>query len=248
MLRRPPRFGAKALSVRPGDPIEDGPATRRDREGERHATAGDARPEAAVGEREQGASGSDPGRSKAIGWGGGTGRAGPSVVLRPLFAKAGHPRQARSVRRRTGETITPLHSPMATSRLPIASMTASLRFLIADDNKDAGETLAALLTHERHEVRLVHDGRRAVDMALSWEPDVVVLDLQMPEMSGFVAAELIRRDTNVAVLAALTGLSGQTVREQVEKAGFDVFFSKGVAYSELSDALIALARKRRRGR
>ena len=63
-------------------------------------------------------------------------------------------------------------------------MTVSLRFLIADDNKDAGETLAALLSHERHEVRLVHDGRRAVDMALSWEPDVVVLDLQMPEMTG----------------------------------------------------------------
>ena len=127
-------------------------------------------------------------------------------------------------------------------------MTAALRFLIADDNKDAAETLAALLSHERHEVRLVHDGRRAVDMALSWEPDVVVLDLQMPEMSGFVAAELIRRDTNVAVLAALTGLSGQTVRDQVEKSGFDVFFSKGVGFGELSQALIALAKERRRGR
>ena len=127
-------------------------------------------------------------------------------------------------------------------------MTVSLRFLIADDNKDASETLAALLSHERHEVRLVHDGRRAVDMALSWEPDVVVLDLQMPEMSGFVAAEVIRRETHVAVLAALTGLSGQTVREQAEKAGFDLFFSKGVGFGELSAALVALAHERRHGR
>ena len=95
---------------------------------------------------------------------------------------------------------------------------------------------------------VVHDGRTAVDLAMSWEPDVVVLDLQMPEMSGFVAAEVIRRDTNVAVLAALTGLSGQTVREQAEKAGFDLFFSKGVAYGELSEALIALARERCHGR
>ena len=127
-------------------------------------------------------------------------------------------------------------------------MTVPLRFLIADDNKDAAETLAALLSHERHEVRLAHDGRDAVDMALSWEPDVVVLDLQMPEMSGFIAAEVIRRDTNVSVLAALTGLSGMTVREQAEKAGFDLFFSKGVGFGELSAALIALARERRRGR
>jgi CheY-like chemotaxis protein len=127
-------------------------------------------------------------------------------------------------------------------------MTASLRFLIADDNKDAAQTLAALLTHERHEVRLAHDGRKAVDLALSWEPDVVVLDLQMPEMSGFVAAEMIRRNTQVSVLAALTGLSGQTVREQAEKAGFDLFFSKGVGFGELSDALIALATERRHGR
>jgi CheY-like chemotaxis protein len=127
-------------------------------------------------------------------------------------------------------------------------MTASLRFLIADDNKDAAETLAALLSHERHEVRLAQDGRQAVDMALNWEPDVVVLDLQMPEMSGFVAAEVIRRDTHVAVLAALTGLSGMTVREQAEKAGFDLFFSKGVGFGELSEALIAMAHERGRGR
>jgi len=49
-------------------------------------------------------------------------------------------------------------------------------------------------------------------------------------------------------LAALTGLSGQTVREQAEKAGFDLFFSKGVGFGELSAALVALAHERRHGR
>ena len=127
-------------------------------------------------------------------------------------------------------------------------MAAQLRFLIADDNKDAAQTRAELLAHARHEVRVTHDGRKAVDLAASWKPDVVVLDLQMPEMSGFIAAEVIRRDTNVAVLAALTGLSGDTVREQAEKAGFDLFFSKGVGFRELTEALIELAKDRRAGR
>ena len=123
-------------------------------------------------------------------------------------------------------------------------MTTSLRFLIADDNKDAAETLGALLSHECHEVRLARDGLQAVELARSWEPDVVVLDLQMPAMSGFVAAEVIRREAHVLVLAALTGLSGRAVQEQAEQAGFDLFFSKGVAFGDLAQALVHLAEER----
>jgi len=51
----------------------------------------------------------------------------------------------------------------------------------------------------------------------------------------------------VLVLAALTGLSGETVQRQVMAAGFDLFFSKGVAFSDLADALIHLAEERMGG-
>lgn len=128
--------------------------------------------------------------------------------------------------------------------LPEDPMGMPLRFLIADDNRDAAETLGALLSLSSHEVRVVSDGSEAVEMADDWGPDVVVLDLQMPKLSGFVAAEMIRRQDHVLVLAALTGLSGETVQRQVMAAGFDLFFSKGVAFSDLADALVHLAEER----
>ena len=126
---------------------------------------------------------------------------------------------------------------------------AGLRVMVVDDHPMWREGVERDLTEAGFTiVASAGTGEAAINRFGATQPDVVVLDLQMPEMSGFIAAEVIRRDTNVAVLAALTGLSGMTVREQAEKAGFDLYFSMGVGYGELSAALIALARERRRGR
>ena len=116
-------------------------------------------------------------------------------------------------------------------------MTEPLRILVADDNEDAAEALGLLLGFHGHEVRLARDGQEALDAARAWEPDVVLLDLEMPVMNGFVAAQAIREQTDVPVLVALSGWGGTEVEQGAKSAGFDLVFCKGVAFDELSEAL-----------
>jgi CheY-like chemotaxis protein len=116
-------------------------------------------------------------------------------------------------------------------------MTEPLRILVADDNEDAAEALGLLLGFHGHEVRLARDGREALDAACAWEPDAVLLDLEMPVMNGFVAAQAIREQTEVPVLVALSGWGGEEVEQGAKSAGFDLVFCKGVAFDELAEAV-----------
>lgn len=116
-------------------------------------------------------------------------------------------------------------------------MTNPLRILIADDNEDAAEALAALLGLSGHECRTARNGREAVELACAWSPDAAILDLAMPVMNGFEAAEAIRRDTDVPVLLALSGWGGQDVELGAKNAGFDLVMCKGDPFDELERAL-----------
>ena len=116
-------------------------------------------------------------------------------------------------------------------------MMEPLRILVADDNEDAAEALGLLLGIHGHEVKLARNGREALDIACAWEPDVVLLDLEMPVMNGFAAAQAIREQTEVPVLVALSGWGGTEVEQGAKSAGFDLVFCKGVDFDELADAL-----------
>jgi PleD family two-component response regulator len=72
--------------------------------------------------------------------------------------------------------------------LPVEA-TVPRRVLVVDDNKDARETMAALLQEFGHLVQIAHDGPCALDLALDFEPHVILLDLHMPGMSGFKVAQ-----------------------------------------------------------
>lgn len=119
-----------------------------------------------------------------------------------------------------------------------------LRILVADDNADAATILGTLLSYCCHQVRVASNGRQALEVAKDWAPDVVVLDLEMPEMNGFAAAEAIRRETDVPVLAALSGWSGPEVESRAKEAGFDLFFCKGVSFGNLAAGIEDIAGKR----
>jgi CheY-like chemotaxis protein len=64
---------------------------------------------------------------------------------------------------------------------------AALRVLVADDNKDAADTLAALLELMGHQVRVVYDGQAAVQAAAELDPQLVLLDIGMPKLNGYDA-------------------------------------------------------------
>jgi CheY-like chemotaxis protein len=117
-----------------------------------------------------------------------------------------------------------------------------LRLLIVDDNRDAGESLAVLLRILGHDVRQVFDGQKAVALAAEFVPDVVLLDIGMPGMSGYeVAAELQALPAlSHTRLVALTGYGSAEDRTRTREAGFHHHLVKPLELAALEPILLAL--------
>jgi CheY-like chemotaxis protein len=145
-----------------------------------------------------------------------------------------------------------------TARLPIAEVatapapplparsrehTITRRVLVADDNRDAAESMGMLLRLMGNEVRTVHDGLQAVNEAETFQPDVILLDIGMPRLNGYDAARRIREQRWSAgtVLVALTGWGQEEDKRRASEAGFDKHFTKPVNPADL-ERLITDAR------
>ncbi|HVQ41812.1 MAG TPA: CheR family methyltransferase, partial [Vicinamibacterales bacterium] len=103
------------------------------------------------------------------------------------------------------------------------------RILVADDNDDGREMLAFLLQREGHVVATAVDGQAALDQVSEFHPDVAVLDLTMPGVSGFDVARRLRKDNATApFLVALSGLGQKEDKARAIEAGFDYHFTKPV--------------------
>jgi CheY-like chemotaxis protein len=101
---------------------------------------------------------------------------------------------------------------------------------VADDNQDAADTLAMILELAGHEVRVAHDGRAAFALAAEFRPEFALLDLGMPELSGYELARALRREPwgRDMQLIALTGWGQDGDRRRAEAAGFDRHITKPV--------------------
>ena len=97
------------------------------------------------------------------------------------------------------------------------------KILVVDDNADAAESLAALLSISGHETRMAHDGHEALQQAERFHPDIVFLDIGMPTLDGHETAKLIRRQPwgKNMVLVALTGWGQSEDRRRSKDAGFN---------------------------
>lgn len=114
------------------------------------------------------------------------------------------------------------------------------RILVADDNRDAAETLAMLLKLDGHDVHVANDGLEAVDMFSRVSPDVVILDIGMPGLSGHEVARRIRDlGTEPPVtLIAITGWGQKADKDRAMESGFDHHFTKPVEPTVLSALLL----------
>jgi CheY-like chemotaxis protein len=116
---------------------------------------------------------------------------------------------------------------------------ARRRVLVVDDNRDAADTLATLLRLNGHETQTVYDGQDAVEATLRMQPDVVLLDIGLPRLSGYNVARMIRDQNGHngrPVLVAVTGWGQDEDRRRSEGAGFDSHLVKPVdenAFHEL---------------
>lgn len=115
----------------------------------------------------------------------------------------------------------------------------SRRILVVDDNRDAATSLAKLLQLGDHVTHIAHDGREAVQAAQSFRPDVVLLDIGLPELNGFEVARMIRQQPwgKDMVLVALTGWGQDEDRRLSSEAGFDAHLVKPADPVELTELM-----------
>jgi CheY-like chemotaxis protein len=104
------------------------------------------------------------------------------------------------------------------------------RILVVDDLRDSAESLAQLLRIEGNEVRTVHDGLEAVAVAAEFRPDLVLMDIGMPEVDGYEACRRIRNLPfgSEVTLVAVTGWGQADDRRKSKAAGFDHHMVKPV--------------------
>jgi len=126
--------------------------------------------------------------------------------------------------------------PRAPAEVPVAP--PGVRVLIADDNRDAADTLCRLLSLYGYEVRAAYDGSAAVEVCDSFQPHAVVLDIGMPVRSGYeVARDLRARRGPDLKLIALTGWGGDGDVKRARDAGFDHHLTKPVDPAILSELI-----------
>jgi signal transduction histidine kinase len=114
------------------------------------------------------------------------------------------------------------------------------RILIVDDNRDAAESLAMLLRMLDNDVRTAHDGRRALEVAATYRPDVVLLDIGLPGMSGLDICRRLREQHTGGqqpLIAAMTGYGQEEDRRRSQEAGFNVHLVKPVDLNSLREVL-----------
>ena len=116
------------------------------------------------------------------------------------------------------------------------------RVLIADDNRDWADGLAVLLEEQGYAVRTTYDGREAIEAARTFQPDIVVLDIRMPRLTGYEAARVFHGhpQSTRPILIAITAWAGESGKLRAEMSGFDYYLAKPAEPSEILELLKGL--------
>jgi DNA-binding response OmpR family regulator len=111
------------------------------------------------------------------------------------------------------------------------------RVLVVDDNEDAADSLATLLNVMGYNVRIAYDGPEAIEAADEFQPEVALLDIGLPRLSGYDIARHVREKRGEDVLlVAITGWGQEEDQRLAREAGFDHHFTKPADF----DALLGL--------
>ena len=119
----------------------------------------------------------------------------------------------------------------------------SRRILVVDDNIDAAESLSMLLESLGHQIRMAHTGPAALKTALDFGPDLVLLDIGLPGLSGYEVARRFRANEKLAaaMLVAVTGWGSDEDQRKASEAGFDVHLTKPIEMTAIERVLAKAA-------
>ena len=135
--------------------------------------------------------------------------------------------------------MAPADEPADESPAPAEPGQEALRVLVVDDNVDAAESLGWLLRLSGHHTRIAYDGPAAIEAAVSFRPQVLILDLGLPGLDGYHVARKLRQEPAVAeaLFVALSGYGRDEDQRRSSEAGFDHHFIKPVDVNCLMEVL-----------
>ena len=159
---------------------------------------------------------------------------GSEFIVR-LPVKSGEGRVASDEKVESRTDLTTHHSPLANP--------PPLRILVVDDNVDTVLSFSMLLRASGHDVQTAHDGLKAVQAAIEYRPDIVLLDIGLPGLNGYEVAKQLRAhpDLKHVVLVALTGYGQDSDRQTSSAAGFTHHLVKPARFEELQKILATVA-------
>jgi CheY-like chemotaxis protein len=117
------------------------------------------------------------------------------------------------------------------------STTQPRRVLVVDDNRVVADTVATLVRLMGHYCACAYDGPSAVSLAPDFKPDVILMDLRMPEMDGFAAARALKEAGVNAKIVAITGFSEAIFPDPPREAGFDAVLTKPATAEQIAAVL-----------
>src|SRR5215212_6357533 len=117
------------------------------------------------------------------------------------------------------------------------------RILVVEDNLSLAEGIAYNLRHERHEARVAEDGRSGLAAAREWKPDLVILDLMLPEMDGYEVLGAIRKDGNRVPVLILTARGEEADKVRGFRLDADQYVTKPFGVLELLERVGSLLRR-----
>ncbi len=126
------------------------------------------------------------------------------------------------------------------SESTLASKTGSYKILIIDDNAPAANALQKLLRLKGHDVVVSYSGRHGVQVVDLFNPDILLLDIGMPEMNGYEVARALRAKNWNGKIIALTGYGQKDDRAESEQSGFDFHLVKPVGAADIDQAIAAV--------
>lgn len=118
------------------------------------------------------------------------------------------------------------------------------RILVIDDDAMNREVMEAFLMIENYDVGLAQDGQRGIQMASQWQPDLIILDVRMPDMSGYDVCELLKNqaETQHIPIVITTGYDAKEDRLRGETVGADDFLTRPIDADKLIELVAALVK------
>jgi signal transduction histidine kinase len=174
------------------------------------------------------------------------------ALVRSLVQMHGGTVEAHSAGRGRGSEFT-VRLPCASETLdaegpaaPIPEKTPArgMRVLVVDDNVDAAKSLAKMVEFVGHEALVAHAGREAVEVATRERPDVLLLDIGLPQLNGYEVCQSLRASgLTETLIVAVTGYGQDSDRQLAADAGFDMHLVKPVSLRAIQELLTKHAAK-----